>query len=517
MGLSGWRPETQRQVFDLVDALLTWADRKLENREDSPYAIEFEWVAQSSNGFCLRIQTTHQDLNQLFILFCEQEKGRKIKRTKRDLGYLLERLKEIKVLAPDDDDDGIHNLPRVPGKLLHLKLLSKNRSMNLKHVRSLVEAQGSLAQGQPVSGIEAQVQQVRQQLYERIHQEYGRIRVFGIPKPVDVEAIYTGTDVWREIVNRRWRSLFALLQSPVAVKHLDRLGLEGQEPLRHSGWDLAENLQRLMVLGKPGIGKTTYLLYLVVQCIEGRFQPDKIPIFIQLSYFARVVQQGSSENELFSFICSTLVQWGVSKESVQAILESGKALICLDGLDEVSASSNELVVLQIRQFINQYADNSFLITCRVAANKYEFSGEKFVEIEVADFSREQAESFIQLWFKALLKDQSQAEPNPSEALIEALNQPQHRAIRELAVTPLLLNLICIVFRDMKALPKTQHQLYEQGIDALLEKWDLHRNVHRDEIYRNLGKAHKVELLLQLARVTFEQSQLFSTSNLLKKL
>lgn len=506
MGRLGWQLETQQKVLDLVEALLTWADRKIEEGEESPYAIEFEWVTQSFNGFWLQIQTTDQDLNQLFIRFCEQEKGKKIKSSKRDLNYLVEKLEEIKLSEPSND--GVHNLQRVPGKLFYLKLPSKSRPTNLRYVHSLIATQSLSAQGQLVLGTEAQVRTVRQQLSKRIHQEYGRIRVFGLPEPIDVKNIYTGTDVWKEIVNQRWRSLFALLQSPVAAEHLNRLGLEGQEPSRHSGRDLAENLQRLMVLGKPGVGKTTYLQYLVVQCIEGTFQPDKIPIFVQLSYFAKVVQQDSNENALFDFICSTLKPWGVSKESVQTILEAGKALICLDGLDEVPASSDEFAVTQTRQFINQYGDNSFLITCRVAANRYRFSEENFTEIEVADFNREQAESFIRLWFKALLKDQSQSESDQSEDLIEALNQPQHRAIRELAVTPLLLNLICIVFRDMQALPKTQHQLYERGIDALLEKWDLHRNVCRDEIYLNLRKANKVELLAQLAQLTFEQSQIF---------
>lgn len=166
MGRSGWQLETQQKVFDLVEALLTWADRKIENGVEPPYAIEFEWVTQSSNDFWLRVKMTDKDLNQLFILFCEQERGKKINSEKRDLKYLLEKLEEIKLLDPINDGD--YNLPRVPGKLFYLKLPSKNRFTNLKHVRSLIAAQGSSTQVQQASGIEAQVQQVRQHLYEKI-------------------------------------------------------------------------------------------------------------------------------------------------------------------------------------------------------------------------------------------------------------------------------------------------------------------------------------------------------------
>lgn len=333
MGRSGWQLETQYKVFDLVEALLTWADRKIEDGEELLYAIECEWTRESSDEFRLQIKATDKELNQLFVLFCEQERGKKIKSTKRHLEYLLKKLKEIKLLNPIND--GTYNLQRVPGKFFYLKLPSKKSSMNLDHVCSLIAAQGSSTKDQLISGIEAQV---RQHLYKRIHRESDRIRVFGIPELVDVKDVYTSADIWREIVNWRWQSLFTLPQSLSAAEHLDRPLSEGQEPLLRSGWDVAENLQLLRVLGGPSIGKTTYWLDWVAQWIEDRFQPDKIPIVVQLSYFAMVAQQGSGKNELLNFICSTWSYWGLSKESVQAIWASGKLLICVDALDEAPPS-----------------------------------------------------------------------------------------------------------------------------------------------------------------------------------
>ena len=466
--------------------------------------IEFNWVPQPSGQIWLRIRTTTENLTLLVIAFSRRERHKRLDNEKRDLKYLLDKLQEAEVLEPVFD--GVSNLPRVAGIHFDLKLQSKQRSTNRKHLTTLIGQYGSVTQVQSTLQIDAQVQQVRQQVYENIQQEYGKIRMFGIPEPVDVNDIYTATDVWREIINQRWRSLFELLQSCPSTEALERLGLERHEPVRHSGWHVAENFQRLMVLGKPGIGKTTYLKYLAIQCAAGRFQPDKVPIFVQLAHFGKVAQQDVGQDQLFSFVSSVLVGWGVPKEIAQEIIKQGRALILLDGLDEVISLDDALVSEEISRFINYYPSNAFLITCRVAANKYRFSREKFVEIEVADFSREQAESFIRLWFKALQGNCAELEVDLSEDLIEALNQPPHRAIRELAVTPLLLNLTCIVFRDLKSLPKTQHQLYEQGINALLEDWDRYRNVQRDEICLNLGKANKIELLLELARTTFEQSR-----------
>jgi hypothetical protein len=501
MGLTGWRPETQKNVLILVDALLSWADQQLKKGVEPPFAVKFEWVPQTSGQVWLRVTSTNECLKRSLILFAQQAGYEKIEVERDDVRYLLSKLEEIDLLQPDPKNSSNSTSN---GKPFLLKLRSKEHSTNLEHVKALVAAKGYSIQSQPVLK-EGQVQQIRQCLYEKIHQEYGKIRILGLPNPIKVLDIYTKTDVWREIVHMRWRSLFDQLQASNTANTLDRLGLESAEPMRYSGWDLAENLQRLLILGKPGIGKTTYLRYLIVQCIEGHFQADKVPIFVQLSQFAEVAQQAQTGNELEKFICSTLARWGVSEESVQSILESGKALICLDGLDEVSESTDELVTNQISQFIKQYGGNSFLITCRVLANKYRFSRENFTEIEVADFNEQQAKTFIQLWFRSFQGHHSEQE-NSAEALIDVLDQPKHRAIRELAVTPLLLNLICIVFHDTKSLPNTQYQLYEQGINVLLKDWDKQRNVRRDEIYRNLGEANKIELLMQLAKITFEQSR-----------
>ena len=54
--------------------------------------------------------------------------------------------------------------------------------------------------------------------------------------------------------------------------------MPGLEPVSH--------YSKVMVLGKPGAGKTTFLKYIAMQCIEGLFQPDQVPIFITLREFS---------------------------------------------------------------------------------------------------------------------------------------------------------------------------------------------------------------------------------------
>ena len=61
----------------------------------------------------------------------------------------------------------------------------------------------------------------------------------------------------------------------------------------------------------------------------------------------------------------------------------------LDGLDEVPESDSDAVVRQIRQFVQKYYNNQFIITCRIAAAKYRFHDAAFTCVEVADFNNKQ--------------------------------------------------------------------------------------------------------------------------------
>ena len=85
------------------------------------------------------------------------------------------------------------------------------------------------------------------------------------------------------------------------------------------GLEVATTNQKLMVLGKPKLaGKTTFLKFLAVQCIQGNFQKELIPIFIELKAFTRKPQ----EINLFKYIYQELRLCGISEEEVENLLQS---------------------------------------------------------------------------------------------------------------------------------------------------------------------------------------------------
>jgi predicted NACHT family NTPase len=263
-----------------------------------------------------------------------------------------------------------------------------------------------------------------------------------------------------------------------------------------------------MVLGKPGAGKTTFLKHIAIECNRGKFQANRIPIFIPLKIFAEDAR-GAGDFGLLQYIHQEFASCGIGERSVtEEVLSQGRGLILLDGLDEVPEEDSDEVVRQLRWFTRKYFKNQFIITCRIAAFKYRFKDEGFTDVEVADFNDKQIEEFAKNWFVAFAKDNREKGLALACEFIEKLNRPENQQIRELAVTPILLNLTCLVFQVRADFPSKRSKLYEQGLDILLRRWDEAKGIQRDEVYRDLDVEHKKELLSQVAAITFERGDYF---------
>jgi len=198
------------------------------------------------------------------------------------------------------------------------------------------------------------------------------------------------------------------------------------------------------------------------------------------------------------------------RQQVKTLLVQGKLLVLMDGLDEVPTSElRRNIQDQLRENAEQYANNRWILTCRTQIIESESILIGFSSVEVADFSPEQVQQFVQNWFQA-----------SGHSDIEALQQwqrfnhavDQNPAVKELTVTPVLLSLMCLVLHDEGEMPSQTTELYKRGIRLLLEKWNDAKAIASWEMgsdaYRQLSVEQKEALLIEIAARKFENPKNF---------
>jgi predicted NACHT family NTPase len=370
--------------------------------------------------------------------------------------------------------------------------------LNWQEIAGLVSSQDAVVlPNEPNANvdIDALVEEVREKVKSYIQERCGTMRVLDMSQPIGVSDIYTDVNILEKITGRRGLDISELLQND-NLEEFDRFCLGKVTEKRISGLEAVERHSKLMVLGKPGAGKTTFLKYLAIQCINRKFQENRIPFFIPLKQFAETRNQP----ELYEFIAQQLSNDAIKNTQIIQLLESGKFLILLDGLDEVKEEDSNKVINQIKEFTERYSVNQFVITCRIASREYIF--EKFTEVEVADFDDQQIKTFVTKWF-------TDKEPDAPERFIQQLES--NNPIKELATNPLLLTLLCLEFEDSGDFPSDRAELYNRAIHTLLRKWDSKRGIVRDvrdEVYKKLSVGHKEDLLSEVAWTTFGRCDYF---------
>jgi predicted NACHT family NTPase len=388
-------------------------------------------------------------------------------------------------------------------------------SLNWQDIADLTE-HGEIQQ--PIQGdrvhlsddLDALVQSLRQRTFANIQNRCGTMRILDMSHPLGIEDIYTSVNILEQITGRKRKKIADLLQS-FSPENFDRLGFGQVAQEQMPGLDAIRKYQRLIILGKPGAGKTTFLKYLAIQCNQGKFETGRLPIFVTLKDFA----EASDAPSLLTYIGhqgferpSLLPDSDFEKQlktELYRVMHEGRALILLDGLDEVRQDDCHRVLKEIRDASEQFRDSHFVMTCRIAAWEYTF--EQFTEVEVADFDPNQIESFAAKWFEN--------KPISPRYFIQCLEK--NSRIHQLAVSPLLLTLLCLAFEEAGNCPDNRSELYKEGIDALLKKWDAKRGIQRDQVYKGLSLQRKSELLESIALTTFEQKDYFFKRPLVEQL
>ena len=323
---------------------------------------------------------------------------------------------------------------------------------------------------------------------EGADQRHDSMRIFGMDRPVPLRDIYVRVNILERATARHHATIEELEQ--FFQRHQRGFG---QSRETKDGIAAINELQKIIVLGKPGAGKTTFLKYLTLQALDGTLRENYLPIFVNLKEWSE------TQHTLLDFIVEQFDICGLPQADhfVRQNLVTGRCLLLLDGFDEVT-NDVERAIREIRDFSDKYHQNHFVLSCRIAAFNYVF--EHFTEVEMADFNDGQSQDLINKWF---------GKGSTKAALCwQKLTAPENVPIKELAATPLLLTMLCITFDEVMDFPPNRAELYKEAIDALLKKWDTSRSITRDTVYKQLSLKRKELMLSRIAFHAFQDGRYF---------
>ena len=355
--------------------------------------------------------------------------------------------------------------------------------------------------------------------YDKNYRErHGQLKVFcvGMREPISLDDVYVAVQFLEQESASKYRSPEDV-ERAFRERNQNHLILSSDE--RKDGTQVANEKQYLMLLGAPGIGKSTFLRKVGLEALkgkEGNFAHECIPVFLELKRFTE------DQIDIEALIAQEfkICRYPYPEEMVKTALESGKLLILFDGLDEVPTANVDNVVLKIGDFVDQYSQNRFIASCRIAAYTGGFA--RFIEVEMANFDDIQIEVYIKNWFASTpdrYRYQLDEEVKTADQCWKALNARGHHATKELARNPLLLALLCMVYDNSQNFPQNRADLYEKALNIFLEEWAAEKRVRQEEsISQYLGVADEKRMLSEIAAKNFEANRLFfSKSELINQI
>lgn len=284
------------------------------------------------------------------------------------------------------------------------------------------------------------------------------------------------------------------------------------------------NHSRLVLLGDPGSGKSTFVNYLALCMLgealgradanlkeltrplpldeeykrrlrtenkEPKPQPWEhgalLPVRIILRDFAvRNLPEGNqpaTAEHIWNFIETELAGAALSEyvPLLKKELREQGGLLLLDGLDEVPEAERRRQ--QIKQAIESFASSfprcRFLVTSRTYAyQNQDWKLKGFSESTLAPFTKGQVTQFVDHWYAhiAQLRKQNAAD---AQAKAEVLKNAilSNERLMGLAERPLLLTLMASLHAWRGGtLPDKREELYADAVDLLLERWESQRTV-----------------------------------------
>jgi hypothetical protein len=360
-------------------------------------------------------------------------------------------------------------LVHAEGKML-IKELAEDIVEKDRVLNNLFKGLHLLNDQESESKIQEKLLDVENKYFTYLENELGEIQFEGLP-----------TDKEAGSVKVKLENIFV----PLHLTKSQSLKTDTQELdmlIREGIGAILENTNRLAILAKPGGGKSTLIKRIAIAYAfpERRLEiNDNLPEKKWFPIFLRCRELGDKITLSITDIINTIpnraeINYHLSEFSkiVSNTLQSGNALLLIDGLDEIAEERNRVAfVNQLRTFIATYPKIGIIVTSReagfrVVAGSLATYCENYI---VSNLIETEIEELSIKWHKAIIDDSNNT-INEAKKVSEIIIKDTR--IKALAENPLLLTTLLFVKRWAGYLPTKRNVLYQEMIKLLLVTWNV---------------------------------------------
>lgn len=229
-------------------------------------------------------------------------------------------------------------------------------------------------------------------------------------------------------------------------------------------------IDRTVVLGDPGGGKSTLSEYVASHL--ARDSSGQVPFHVVLREFA-LHSQALSIIDYIERQMGPGYEVALEKGVVRDLLLTGRAVVIFDGLDELlDAGQRRDMQQRVELFSIQYPHAPILVTSRrVGYEQAQLDGSIFSTYHLGAFEESQVAEYATKWFAAQEEYTEQKAKERATAFVE-----QSATVLDLRRNPLMLSLMCILFRGENYIPKNRPDVYSKCATLLFDQWDGTRGI-----------------------------------------